>query len=104
MSTAAKKAPVMSEVFSVGQILVALWGYDQAEADFYEVTRLTARRVELRQLHTERGLETRTPIPGSYASEPKLYGLLAGSADGVKINEHLAAFPWDGNPADILTR
>jgi hypothetical protein len=38
----------------VGDILVSLWGYDQTNVDFYEVTAVTRSTVVIRRIAAER--------------------------------------------------
>lgn len=67
---AAKDAPLP---FSVGEIFMSTWGYEQTNRDFYEITRVGEKAVWLRELRQERdggweGGNTK-PVPGSYCSE-----------------------------------
>ncbi len=48
-TTKAAKAD-FSNPYKVGDILVASWGYDQTNIDFYQVTGITAKGVKFREL------------------------------------------------------
>lgn len=59
----------------VGDVLRSMWGYDQTNVDYYEVTRVLGRMVEIRPLAQE-SVETQhmqgecVPLPGHYTGEP----------------------------------
>lgn len=59
----------------VGDVLRSMWGYDQTNIDYYEVTRVLGRMVEIRALAQE-SVETMhmqgecVPLPGKYVGEP----------------------------------
>ncbi|MAL73386.1 MAG: hypothetical protein CMM62_00220 [Rhodospirillaceae bacterium] len=86
-----------------GDILVAVWGYDQTNVDFYQVLavrgKATVELQELRQESKETGFMTGTctPCPDQFAdkSEPFTRRVLD---DAVKIRSYSYARPWDGSP------
>lgn len=43
-----------THTFQVGDVLVAGWGYDQTNIDYYEIVKTTPKFVTVQQLHTER--------------------------------------------------
>lgn len=63
---------------AVGDVLVASWGYDQTNYDYYQVTRLIGRRsVEIRELateaqeHAEQAMAGHcVPVKGKFVGEP----------------------------------
>ena len=69
MSDQSEKA---STPFSVDDVLVSRWGYDQTNVDFYQVTRCTPATVWLAEIdqdtvHDHSAMRyTTTPVPGSY--------------------------------------
>lgn len=77
----AEKAAKMAEpqtALKVGDVLVASWGYEQTNFDYYEVTRLVGKRsVELRELKQSRQLTAWlqgdcVPLKGHYTNEPPM--------------------------------
>lgn len=61
----------------VGDVFVDSWGYDQTNVDFYEVTRTTKAKIELRPIASEHVEETGwasarvKPVPGYYTGAPR---------------------------------
>ena len=75
----------------VGTILSGSWGYDQTNAELYEVVEIHGKRVGIRELkaQTVEGSEgfmsqSIKPLPGQYCG-PVIYRLITGS--GVKLHE-----------------
>ena len=61
--------------YKAGDVLKAVWGYEQTNVDFYEVTATTAGTVTVRKIGTESedtGAYTgrAAPVPGAYIGEP----------------------------------
>ena len=60
-----------------GDVLSSVWGYDQTNVDYYEVTRLIGKTmVEVRKIACESKADAwmqgeMVPVPGSYIGEPK---------------------------------
>ena len=88
----AEKAAKMAEGhrLAVGDVLVASWGYDQTNYDYYQVTRLVgSRSVEIRELAQSRG-ETHwmqgdcVPVKNSFVGEP-MVKRVTESGDAVKV-------------------
>ena len=87
---------------NVGDILVASWGYDQTNIDFYQVVELRGKTmVMLRELKQDRtgqgwgGSSRCTPRKDDFASEPFRKKL---DANNVATIDHANAYPWDGKP------
>lgn len=87
----------------VGHILVASWGYEQTNVDFYQVTRVIgAHTVEIREIE---GNVTRgdggwsgqvIPAIDAFTGEPMIKRVIDG--DTVKIESFAYARLWDGLP------
>ena len=89
------RAPVS---VAVGDIFRAMWGYEQTNIDYYEVTRVIgAATVELRQIASEReedGYMTGrcVPCPGKYVGEPTIKRVLnRGGHPAIKIASYCTA-------------
>ena len=89
------RAPVS---VAVGDIFRAMWGYEQTNIDYYEVTRVIgAATVELRQIASEReedGYMTGrcVPCPGEYVGEPTIKRVLnRGGHPAIKIASYCTA-------------
>lgn len=60
-----------------GDVLSAMWGYEQTNIDYYEVTKLIGKTmVEVREIASERKGDAYmqgecTPVPGHYIGAPK---------------------------------
>lgn len=78
----------------VGDILRSSWGYDQTNIDFYAVTKVIGKCVEIRELGQSRqqtGWETGdcVPVPGNYVGEPMKK--LVGEGNAVRIESYASA-------------
>lgn len=85
----------------VGDILDCTWGYEQTNVDFYEVVKVTARSVWLREIaqdSTETASMTGncTPRKGAYISEARMYR--ANGYNCVRLSSYSCATLWDGLP------
>lgn len=76
----------------VSDILKSVWGYDQTNIDYYEVTRLVGKtQVEIRELCSDSKedqgwlMGTSTPIAGKYCGDPMIKVARSGS---VKIESY----------------
>lgn len=91
---AAKKdfAPTLA----VGDILRSSWGYDQTNIDYYEVTKVLGKYVEIRELSQE-SKETGfmsgqcIPTPGNFIGKPMRKKVQQGNS--VKIESYAYAYP-----------
>jgi hypothetical protein len=83
-----------------GDILVASWGYEQTNVDFYEITDVVGKSVILREIESkEAGHSHVVAIPGHFIGAP-LRKIPQGTGNHlyVKISASTSAFPWDGKP------
>lgn len=93
-----------THAFSVGDILVSSWGYEQTNVDFYEVVKVvSAKTVELRPIEStctpDAGVGAMTgkavPQPGAYAGESFRK---RASGDRVSLCSYRSATRWGGQP------
>ena len=90
---------------NVGDILVASWGYEQTNIDFYQVVSASGSMATIRKItgrfvgERGRGTDTVFPDPGSFVGAPKRARVQKSSHYGysVKVNDH-HAYPWTGRP------
>ena len=86
--------------FQLGDILVASWGYDQTNVDFYQVTDAGEKEIVLRAIGSkvvreERGADYVMPVPDKFIG-PELRR--RPTAYGVKVTDVSRASKWDGKP------
>jgi hypothetical protein len=88
----------------LGDVLVSTWGYDQTNVDYYEVTRVMERAIEIRPIRAEcvdpsLTTEGLFPVAGSYTGEPmrKIPHVYDGRAY-VTIESYAVASKWEGRP------
>lgn len=91
-----------------GDVLVASWGYDQTNVDFYQVIDVAGKQTvivrEIAGTVTETGFMCGTviPRPGVWVRDSLLMKKRAQSLgpnrEYVKIDECRTAYPWDGKP------
>jgi hypothetical protein len=89
----------------IGDIWESTWGYDQTNADFYQVVKVTAKTVTLQQVGTVDKHDSRTytghsvPDTSKHKGEPfrRTVKTVFGNP-GVSINSYAFAEPWDGKP------
>jgi hypothetical protein len=100
---AASKAQALKpHNLELGHILVASWGYDQTNVDWFQVTRLvSSTMVEVRPIASKSAGETGwmtgrcIPDADAFTGEATRHRVSHG---GVKINESVRAYVWDGRP------
>ncbi|MBV6855900.1 hypothetical protein KWH45_21040 [Xanthomonas campestris pv. mirabilis] len=92
-----------THTLQIGDVLVSSWGYEQTNVDFYEVTAVKGKIVEMRPLKkittSNDGQWTgkATPIPGAFDDG----AILCKRPDGqnnVSLNSFSTARPWNGCP------
>lgn len=111
-----KKNLTTDNPYKVGDILVSSWGYSMIIVNFYEVTRVTAKKVELAELkqeQTQTGFLSGTTVPvlGKYVEQdggPCMVGkgklFVVRESGSVVIPDypggrtHIYAKKWDGRP------
>lgn len=86
----------------VGHVLVASWGYDQTNVDFYQVTKIISdKMVEVRKIASMSGAAlssmsgTVLPVIDHFTGEPMRKRAGRGS---IKIDSSRWASVWDGKP------
>lgn len=88
----------------VGSILYSSWGYDQTNVNFYEVTDVRGKMVEIREIGSkvvreQQGADYVAATPGRFIGKPlRRRPQMSGSRAYVKVNNVQNAYPWDGKP------
>ena len=105
---APNRYPPNPRTLKVGDILHASWGYDQTNANFFQVIRLIgSTQVELREIasksvQSEMTYDLVVPIKDQFlktvASTNKESVIKTASGDRVKVYEFASARLWDGRP------
>jgi hypothetical protein len=90
-----------SHDMKVGDILYSSWGYDQTNIDYYEVTKVMGKAIEIREIAykvvSEGYAEVKVaPVPGKYMGPPKRK--LVNTRGAVRLNSYSWAWKWDGQP------
>lgn len=90
--------------FQVGDILVASWGYDQTQNDWFQVVALYGKAIGIREIESEvvsrsTGADMRVGLPDRFTG-PLLKKIPQGSGGQahVKIHNSATAYKWDGKP------
>jgi len=85
---------------AVGDILYSSWGYDQTNIDFYQVTKLIGKMIEMRPIGSKIKSSTGyqdyvVPTKGKFTGKKmrKKVGKY-----GVSLNSYSSASKWDGTP------
>lgn len=95
----------------VGDILVASWGYEQTNINFYQVTKLVGvRMVEIREIasqsvHNHMTYDDVVAVPDAFLQKSHLNGYKDNEPvrklvnnNRVKVFEFADAYKWDGRP------
>lgn len=95
----------------VGDIFVAKWGYDQTNATFFEVTKVSEKQATLLRLTTDiewkGNTMTGTAMPGSVTETAKARKLRRkilgkGTDDpAFRIESYMFARKWNGKPVNV---
>lgn len=85
-----------------GDIFVESWGYDQTIIDFYQITAVRGKEVELRRIakrHRSSDLYV-YPLPGRFTETPirRRPRRLPNGEPAIHIKHGRYAFRWDGKP------
>lgn len=90
---------------SEGDMLVASWGYDQTNVDFYQVTDIRGKHVIVREIgkktvRSEQTADYVAGIPNRFTGPAmRRKPSMAGPDKAmVKIDSSRRAYPWDGKP------
>lgn len=90
--------------FTIGDILVSSWGYDQTNVDFYQVTRIMPKTIEIRAIRKhceETGFMCgySVPIPSAFRSGCTKHLVKKREKDEfIKLSSFEFAYKWDGKP------
>lgn len=86
-----------------GDILVSTWGYEQTNADFFEVVEVSPKTVTVRPIASREDYEAESmtgsawPIPGAFRGEPMrrrpVPELWAGGGESIRITNYAYARP-----------
>jgi len=88
--------------YKVGDILVSSWGYEQTNVDWFQVTKVVGKQIEMREIggKTVRGeppAEYVVPVPNSFKGPPMRKTPQKGGY--VRLTSYSSASKWDGKPA-----
>ena len=87
--------------FKEGDILSSSWGYDQTNVDFYQVTKVIGKAVEIRSIESKivsgsgGPSEAVIPVPNHF-SGPPLRKIPTGNC--LRLTSYSSACPWEGHP------
>ncbi len=107
-SERAKQRKGFQHNLKVDDILYSSWGYDQTNIDFYQVTKVLGRKVELREIagrlvNGEEGFMSghKTAIKDEFVGDSQIripQGLNSSKSLYIKVSECSSAWIWDGQP------
>lgn len=83
--------------YKVGDILVASWGYDQTNTDYYQVVDVKGKFLYLREIGAKQTDGEHTSGAKNSFKNDKVLKRLAG-INGVNIDSVIHASLWDGRP------
>lgn len=94
-----------------GDIFVATWGYEQTNADFYQVIAVTPKGVRIRHIKSKEKTEGSSmsgyavPIKDAFDGSPKTKRItIYDGEENIRIDSSQGlANKWDGNPVGIST-
>jgi hypothetical protein len=88
--------------YKEGDILYSSWGYDQTNIDWYEVTKVVGKQIEIRPIAGKqvgggggRGTDEVMPVPGHFTG-PAVRK--TPNQWGIRLTSYSSAFKWDGKP------
>lgn len=89
--------------YVVGDILVASWGYDQTQNDYFQVVATKDKQIVLREIASktvrhEQGADYEVAVPNMFLGKPPI-ARLPNQWGGVKIDDVRSAHKWDGKPS-----
>ena len=84
---------VFQHTLQVGDVLRTCWGYEQTNIDYYEVTKVLGKMVEIREIgqHREETMWAQgdcVPAPGHYIGQPMRKAVTEGN------NVKIASYAW----------
>jgi hypothetical protein len=93
----------------VGDIFVQTWGYDQTNADFFQVIKVNASSIVVRHIKSKETTSpndnmygTVVPLRGQFDEAPMLkkpYEFMGRPS--FRVNSYSSAQPWDGKPQSV---
>lgn len=94
-----------------GDIFVTTWGYEQTNADFYQVIGVTPKGVRIRHIKSKSKIEGQSmsgyaiPVKNEFDGSPKTKRIIIyDGEEKIRIGESQGlADKWDGNPVGIST-
>jgi hypothetical protein len=94
---------VFQHNFKEGDILVSSWGYDQTNIDFYQVTKIIGKAIEIREIEkkmlsgkSNAYQDAVVPVPNHFSGPPMRK--IPKNNDCVGLTSFSSACKWDGNP------
>lgn len=88
----------------IGDILVASWGYDQTQNNWFQVVDLYGKAIGIREIESKvvsrsTGADMSVGVPNRFKG-PLLKKIPQGSSDNVRVKIHSSAtaYKWDGKP------
>lgn len=90
----------------VGQVLVASWGYEQTNVDFYEVIAVRGAVVDLQPIESEKtytGDMTGTAVPKKGHPAGEVLRSKRPTRGAVRLTSYSSATLWDGRPRCFST-
>jgi len=87
--------------YQEGDFLVASWGYDQTNIDFYQVTEVGEKSIVIREVAKKvvkesRGADYVVPVKNKFTDKKMKKRVSPGG--NVKIDSVSRAYKWDGKP------
>jgi hypothetical protein len=93
---------------TVGQILSSSWGYEQTNVDFYQVIKVSASQVTIKEIHSEHVSEDGfmtgkvMPLPNVFKEEEKeirrKFRSYSKDNYSVSVTSYKYASLWNGKP------
>ena len=83
--------------YKVGDILVASWGYDQTQNDWFQVVGLKDKAIVIREIAGKSVDDSHAvAVPDHFVGAPMVKRVSSGGY--VKIHSSASAHKWDGQP------
>ena len=89
--------------YKVGDIFYSMWGYDQTNVDWYQVTAVGEKSVKIREIQGKRvggsiGSDSMMPVPNAWTGQEMVK--IVNPRGRLKITSFSSASLWDGNPKE----
>jgi hypothetical protein len=87
----------------LGTMLYRSGGYDQTNVDFYQVTKIVGKQIEIRKVEKKIVREEKTsvyvvPVPNKFIGAPSRKTPQSGGSGAYVKMDHGYAYLWDGKP------